>query len=53
MAKHYRITLIWIPGHQDIQGNCVADALARKGTTVEFLQGKDTILADCSLNRGR
>ena len=54
MAKHYRITLIqvWVAGHQDRDGNCIADELARKGTTVEILQGKDTIgmpLATCRL----
>ena len=60
MVKHYKITLIWVPGHQDIEGNCIADELASKGTSVEILLGKDTIgmlLAtcrlDCSLNRER
>ena len=43
MAKHYNITLIWVAGHQDIEGNYIADELARKGTTAEILQGKDTI----------
>ena len=43
MAKHYKITLLWVPGHQDIEGNCVADELARKGTTIEILQEKDRI----------
>ena len=31
MAKHYKITLIWVPGHQDLDGNCIADKLVRKG----------------------
>ncbi|XP_043071850.1 uncharacterized protein LOC122322808 [Drosophila grimshawi] len=33
MAKQQVISLIWVPGHQDIEGNCTADELARKGTT--------------------
>ena len=52
MAKHYKITLIWLPGHPDIESNCIVDELARKGTTVEIHQGKDTIgmpLATCRL----
>ena len=28
MAKHYKITHIWVPGHLDIEGNCFADELA-------------------------
>ena len=35
MAKDYKITLIWVPRHQDIEGNCIPDELARKGTTIE------------------
>ena len=43
MGKHYKITLIWVPGHQEIEGTCIADELAGKGTTIEILQGNDTI----------
>ena len=52
MAKHYKIILILVPGHQDIERNCIADELAMKGTTIEILQEKDTIgmpLATCRL----
>ena len=52
MAKDYKTTLIRVPGHQDIEGNCIADELAREGTIVEILQGKDTIgmpIATCRL----
>ena len=52
MVKHYKITFIWIPGHQDIEGNCIADELASKGTTIEIFQEKDTIgmlLTTCRL----
>ena len=44
MAKHYKISLIWVSGHQDIEGNCIADELARKGTIIEIHQEKDTII---------
>ena len=53
MPKHYKITLIWVPGHQDIESNCIANELARKGTTIEILQEKDTIglsIATCRLS---
>ena len=33
MAEHVVLHLIWVPGHNDIHGNCVADELARKGTS--------------------
>ncbi|KAM8718995.1 hypothetical protein ACLKA7_011660 [Drosophila subpalustris] len=44
MAEHFDICLIWVPGHQDISGNCIADELARQGT-IEILlpDKKDTI----------
>ena len=25
MAKHYKLTLSWVAGHQDIEGNFIAD----------------------------
>ena len=43
MATHYRIHLIWVHGHRDIEGNCKADELARIGTTAEILKDDDTI----------
>ena len=43
MAIHYRIQLIWIPGHRDIEGNCKADELARIGTTTQILLDEDMI----------
>jgi len=33
MATHLRINLIWVPGHRNIEGNCIADELARQETT--------------------
>ncbi len=32
MAESFRLTIIWVPGHRDIEGNCRADELARLGT---------------------
>ena len=52
LNEHYKITLIWVAEHQDIEGNCIADELATKGKTIEILQEKDTIwmpLATCGL----
>ncbi|KAL7726480.1 hypothetical protein ACLKA6_001102 [Drosophila palustris] len=52
MAEHFDICLIWVPGHQDIPGNCIADELARQGTTEILLPDKEDIsmpLATCKL----
>ncbi|KAM8714804.1 hypothetical protein ACLKA7_001208 [Drosophila subpalustris] len=52
MAEHFDIHLIWVPGHQDIPGNCIADELARRGTTNILLPDKEDIsmpLASCKL----
>ena len=37
MAKYYKIILISVPGHKDIEDDCIADELARKGTTHTYL----------------
>ncbi|KAL7744368.1 hypothetical protein ACLKA6_001757 [Drosophila palustris] len=42
MAGHFDICLIWVPGHQDIPGNCIVDELARIGTTNVLLLTKRT-----------
>ncbi|XP_070075503.1 uncharacterized protein [Drosophila takahashii] len=52
MATHLRISLIWVPGHRNIEGNCIADELARQGTTTDILRDKDTVgmpIATCKL----
>ena len=52
MAELFDICLVWVPGHQDIQGNCIADELARRGTTDTLLPDKEGIsmpLATCKL----
>ncbi|KAL7724062.1 hypothetical protein ACLKA6_001029 [Drosophila palustris] len=41
MAEHFDFCLIWVPGHQDISGNCIADELARQGTTEILLPDKE------------
>jgi len=43
MATHLRINLILVPGHRNIEGNCIADELARQGTTADILRNKDTV----------
>jgi len=37
MATHQRISLIWVAGHR-IEGKCIADELARQGTTADILR---------------
>jgi len=51
MATHQRINLIWA-GHRNIEGNCIADELARQGTTAD----KNTVgmpMATCNPIPGR
>jgi len=43
MATHLRINLIWVTGHRNIEGNCIADELARQETTADNLRDKDTV----------
>jgi len=53
MATHLRVNLIWVPGHHNIEGNCIADELVRQGTTADILRDKDTIgtpMATCKLH---
>lgn len=32
LATKVRVNVVWVPGHRDITGNCMADELARAGT---------------------
>jgi len=53
MANQFTISLIWVPGHRDIIGNCIADELARQGTIKPLLLGKENVgkpMATCKLN---
>ena len=43
MVQHYKITPIWVAGYQHIEGNCIADELTKKQTTIKILQEKNTI----------
>ncbi|KAJ8915875.1 hypothetical protein NQ315_015486 [Exocentrus adspersus] len=38
-----RLTLVWLPGHVGLKGNEVADSLARRGATLEFI-GPEPVL---------
>jgi ribonuclease HI len=38
LAKHNRVQLIWVPGHERIVGNETADQLARMGSEHPFTQ---------------
>jgi len=53
MAIPLTINLIWVPGHCIIEGHCIADKLARQGTTADILRDKDTVgmpMATCKLH---
>jgi len=42
-----------LSGLQNIDGNCIADELARQGTTADILRDKDTVgmpMGTCKLN---
>jgi len=43
MASQFTISLTWVPGHQDIVGNCIAVELARQGTFMPLLPGKENV----------
>jgi len=56
MVTHLRINLIWLPGHRNIESNCIADELARQVTTADILRDKDTVgmpMATCTLSNNR
>lgn len=52
MAEHFNVQLTWVPGHTDVPGNCTADELARKGTTLQILPKREQLgipLSTCKL----
>jgi hypothetical protein len=43
LAEHNKVQLIWVPGHMGIDGNEIADQLARQGSSRPFI-GPDPAL---------
>ena len=37
LAERYKVHLFWVPGHEGIEGNEMADSLAKKGASVPFI----------------
>jgi len=52
MGYQFTISLIWVPSHRDIVGNCIADKLAGQGTIKPLLPGKENgmPMTTCKLN---
>ena len=52
MVKQYEVCITWVPGHRDISGNCRANDLARRGTTITLFNESYTLgmlLSTCRL----
>jgi len=52
MATQIRFNLIFVTGHRNIEGNCIADELSRQVTATDILRIKDTLgmaMVTCNL----
>jgi hypothetical protein len=52
LAEHNRIELVWVPGHMGIDGNEIADQLARQGSSHPFIGPENALGISAKVARG-
>jgi hypothetical protein len=52
LAEHKRIQLVWVPGHMGIDGNEIADQLARQDSSHPLIEPEPTLGTSAKVARG-
>jgi ribonuclease HI len=52
LAEHNRIQLVWVPGHMLIDGNKIADQLARQGSSLLLIGPGHALVISAKVARG-
>jgi ribonuclease HI len=52
LAEHNRIQLGWVPGHMGIDGNEIADELARQGSSHPLIEPEPALGISAEVARG-
>jgi hypothetical protein len=52
LAEHNRIQLVWVPGHMGIDGNEIADQLARQGFSHSLIGPEPALGISAKVARG-